>query len=43
MSESEELLVETFPVGALGCNCTLLADPATKTAILVDPGDDPDS
>lgn len=33
---------ETFPVGQLQCNCTILGDAATKTAIVVDPGDDAD-
>lgn len=42
MSESSGVLVETFPVGLLGCNCTILADRATKKAVLVDPGDDAD-
>ena len=36
------VLVETFPVGALGCNCAIVADPETKEAIVVDPGDEPD-
>ncbi len=29
---------ETWPVGLLGCNCTLLGDPATGEAIVIDPG-----
>lgn len=33
---------ETFPVGPLGCNCTILGDPQTKKAILIDPGGDPE-
>lgn len=33
-------LVETFPVGLLGCNCSIVADPETKEAIVVDPGDE---
>ena len=32
--------VETFPTGPLGCNCSILVDPATKRAIVVDPGGD---
>src|SRR5262245_48254266 len=36
------LLRETFEVGPLGCNCTVLADPATRDAIVVDPGGDPE-
>jgi glyoxylase-like metal-dependent hydrolase (beta-lactamase superfamily II) len=31
---------ETFPVGRLQCNCTILGDPATKTALVIDPGDE---
>ena len=34
---------ETFPVGLLGCNCTLLYDLDAKTAIVIDPGLDADS
>lgn len=29
-----------FPVGPLGCNCSILADEAAGTAIVVDPGGD---
>ncbi len=29
---------ETFPVGLLACNCTLLGDPNTREAIVIDPG-----
>jgi glyoxylase-like metal-dependent hydrolase (beta-lactamase superfamily II) len=32
------LLRETFPAGPLGCNCTVLACPDTRDAIVVDPG-----
>ena len=34
--------VESFPVGRLGCNCSIVADLATKSAIVVDPGGDLD-
>jgi glyoxylase-like metal-dependent hydrolase (beta-lactamase superfamily II) len=34
------MIVETFPCGPLGCNCSLLVDPVTKAAIVVDPGGD---
>lgn len=34
------MIVETFPVGALGCNCTILADPASGEAIVIDGGDE---
>lgn len=32
------MIRETFPVGPLGCNCTLLGDDATHDAMVVDPG-----
>jgi glyoxylase-like metal-dependent hydrolase (beta-lactamase superfamily II) len=32
------LKLETFPVGPLGCNCTLLWDPEQFTGVVVDPG-----
>jgi len=34
------LKLETFTVGPLGCNCSLLWDPATLTGVVVDPGGD---
>jgi hydroxyacylglutathione hydrolase len=34
------ILVRTFPVGLLQCNCVVIGDPTTKQAIVVDPGDD---
>jgi glyoxylase-like metal-dependent hydrolase (beta-lactamase superfamily II) len=34
------VIVETFAVGALGCNCTILGDPASGEAIVIDGGDD---
>lgn len=33
------MILETFPVGLLQCNCTLLGDEATGEAIAIDPGD----
>lgn len=33
------LHVETFPVGPIACNCTILADDETREAIVVDGGD----
>ena len=36
------MIVETFPVGLLQCNCTVLGDPVSKEAIVVDPGDEVD-
>ena len=34
--------IETFPVGLLACNCTVLADESAREAVVIDPGDDPD-
>lgn len=32
------MIRETFPVGLLGCNCTILGDEASREAVVVDPG-----
>ena len=34
------MIVETFPVGMLECNCTILGSEQTREAIIIDPGDD---
>jgi glyoxylase-like metal-dependent hydrolase (beta-lactamase superfamily II) len=34
------MILETFPVGPLRCNCTLLGDEEAGEAIVIDPGDD---
>jgi glyoxylase-like metal-dependent hydrolase (beta-lactamase superfamily II) len=34
------MILETFPVGPLQCNCTILGDQAAGEAIVIDPGDD---
>lgn len=34
------MIVETFPVGPLGCNCSLVIEPASKSAVVIDPGGD---
>lgn len=34
------MILETFTVGVLQCNCTILAGPDSSQAIVVDPGDD---
>jgi hydroxyacylglutathione hydrolase len=34
------MLFESFPVGPLACNCTILGDEETREAIVIDPGDD---
>jgi hydroxyacylglutathione hydrolase len=33
------MILETFPVGPLHCNCTILGDEITHEAMVVDPGD----
>ena len=33
------MIRETFPVGPLQCNCTILGDETTREAVVVDPGD----
>jgi hydroxyacylglutathione hydrolase len=37
------MMVESFAVGPLGCNCSIIFDEATKKAIVVDPGGDFDA
>ena len=37
---AEKLIHEIIPVGMLQCNCSILGDPATREAIVVDPGDE---
>jgi hydroxyacylglutathione hydrolase len=34
------MILETLPVGPLQCNCSVLGDKASGTAIVIDPGDD---
>ena len=34
------MIVKTFPVGPLQCNCTILGDEETGEAIVIDPGDE---
>jgi len=35
-------LIEIFPVGPLQCNCSVLVDEATREAVVIDPGDEPE-
>src|SRR5277367_5652332 len=35
-----ELIHITIPVGMLQCNCTIVADPASREALVIDPGDE---
>ncbi|HXJ17328.1 MAG TPA: MBL fold metallo-hydrolase [Candidatus Polarisedimenticolia bacterium] len=37
---AEKLIHEVIPVGLLQCNCSILGDPASREAIVVDPGDE---
>ncbi|HLK89396.1 MAG TPA: MBL fold metallo-hydrolase [Polyangia bacterium] len=37
---SGKLVRQTFPVGALQCNCTIVACPDTREALVIDPGDE---
>jgi hydroxyacylglutathione hydrolase len=34
------MIHEIFPVGPLQCNCSVIGDPATHEAMVIDPGDD---
>lgn len=34
------MILETFPVGPLQCNCTILGDEESHEAIVIDPGDE---
>ena len=35
-------LLETIPVGMLQCNCSILVDPESREALVIDPGDEPE-
>ena len=37
---TQKLIHEVIPVGMLQCNCSILGDPVTHEAIVVDPGDE---
>ncbi len=39
-TRAHEVIIETFPVGAFACNCTILADEKSGDAIVIDPGDE---
>jgi hydroxyacylglutathione hydrolase len=34
--------IEVFPVGPLQCNCSLISDPSSEEAVVIDPGGDPE-
>jgi hydroxyacylglutathione hydrolase len=35
-------VIDSFAVGQLACNCSIVGDPDTKQAVVIDPGDEPD-
>ena len=37
---TDKLIHEIIPVGMLRCNCSILGDPVTREALVVDPGDE---
>jgi hydroxyacylglutathione hydrolase len=39
---TSSLILETFPVGPLQCNCTIMGDQNAGEAIVIDPGDEVD-
>jgi glyoxylase-like metal-dependent hydrolase (beta-lactamase superfamily II) len=39
---AQKLIHEVLPVGMLQCNCSILGDPETHEAIVIDPGDEVD-
>ena len=40
--EKDNLILESFPVGSLGCNCCLIYEKNSREALIVDPGNDPE-
>ncbi|MGE3979055.1 MAG: MBL fold metallo-hydrolase, partial [Nitrospira sp.] len=36
------LIRKTFSVPPLGCNCSIIGDPVTKQAVVIDPGGAPE-
>jgi glyoxylase-like metal-dependent hydrolase (beta-lactamase superfamily II) len=39
-SVPQPVILESFPVGPLQCNCTILGDPLTHEAVVIDPGEE---
>src|SRR3984893_17372334 len=37
---SKKIIHEIVPVGMLQCNCSIIGDPETREALVVDPGDE---
>ncbi|MFZ0700949.1 MAG: MBL fold metallo-hydrolase [Candidatus Acidiferrales bacterium] len=42
MANESALIHEIIPVGFLQCNCSIVGDPVTREAIVIDPGDEID-
>src|SRR2546428_12596365 len=40
MDQRPSMIHEILPVGMLACNCSVVADEATREAVVIDPGDD---
>ncbi len=40
LKQKNDLVCESFPVGTLACNCTLLYSASSKKALIIDPGND---
>ena len=38
----QQIIQKTFAVPPLGCNCSILGDPETREAVIVDPGGNPE-
>ena len=38
--KNQGLIHEILPVGWLQCNCSILGDPETREALVLDPGDE---
>ena len=36
----KSVIFESFPVGPLQCNCSIIGDPVSRKALIVDPGGD---
>jgi hydroxyacylglutathione hydrolase len=36
------MILESFPVGLLGCNCTVIGDETSHEALVIDPGGNPE-
>jgi hydroxyacylglutathione hydrolase len=41
-ADNHNMIVETFPVGLLQCNCSIVGDETVSEAMVIDPGDNVD-